>query len=103
MASVANTFVTTSAVGNREELSDVVSRITPEDTPIYSMIPKGQVRSVHPGGRRTSWRLPPRTSSRKATNTTSAPSPRRSGWNSTPDHAQDLDHLRHSEVVSGSR
>jgi len=48
MASVANTFVTTSAVGNREELSDVVSRITPEDTPIYSMIPKGKCESVHP-------------------------------------------------------
>lgn len=29
MAVVANTFRTTDAVGNREELSDVVSRITP--------------------------------------------------------------------------
>jgi len=48
MAALANTFVTTSAVGNREELSDVVSRITPEDTPIYSMIPKGKCKSVHP-------------------------------------------------------
>ncbi len=34
MAIIANTFLTTQAVGNREELSDVVSRITPEDTPI---------------------------------------------------------------------
>lgn len=48
MAVLANTFQTTSAVGNREELSDVVSRITPEDTPIYSMIPKGKCVSVHP-------------------------------------------------------
>jgi len=40
MAVIANTFQSTSAVGNREELSDVVSRITPEDTPIYSMIEK---------------------------------------------------------------
>ena len=48
MAVLANTFVTTSAVGNREELSDVVSRITPEDTPIYSMTPKGSCVSVHP-------------------------------------------------------
>lgn len=48
MAVIANTFVTTSAVGNREELSDVVSRITPEDTPIYSMINKGKCKSVHP-------------------------------------------------------
>lgn len=48
MAAVANTFLTTSAVGNREELSDVVSRITPQDTPIYSMIGKGSCKSVHP-------------------------------------------------------
>lgn len=48
MAAVTNTFQTTSAVGNREELSDVVSRITPEDTPIYSLISKGTCKSVHP-------------------------------------------------------
>lgn len=48
MAVVTNTFQTTSAVGNREELSDVVSRITPEDTPIYSMIEKTSFKSVHP-------------------------------------------------------
>ncbi len=48
MAIIANTFQTTSAVGNREQLSDVVSRITPEDTPIYSMIGKGKVHGVHP-------------------------------------------------------
>lgn len=29
MAVITNTFVSTSAKGNREELSDVVSRITP--------------------------------------------------------------------------
>jgi hypothetical protein len=48
LAVIANTFQTTSAVGNREQLSDVVSRITPEDTPIYSMIGKGKVNGVHP-------------------------------------------------------
>jgi hypothetical protein len=48
MAAVTNTFVSTSAVGNREELSDIVSRITPEDTPIYTMIPKGKCVSTHP-------------------------------------------------------
>lgn len=47
-APLANTFLTTAAVGNREELSDVVSRITPEDTPIYSLIEKGKCVSVHP-------------------------------------------------------
>lgn len=48
MAVVTNTFQTTSAVGNREELSDVVSRITPEDTPIYSLIGKTSFKTVHP-------------------------------------------------------
>jgi hypothetical protein len=48
MAVYDNTFSTTNAVGNREELSDVVSRITPEDTPIYSYIQKGSCKSVHP-------------------------------------------------------
>ena len=38
MAIVTNTFQSTSAVGNREELSNIVDRITPEDTPIYSAI-----------------------------------------------------------------
>lgn len=48
MAVITNTFQSTSAVGNREELSDVVSRITPEDTPIYSMIDKVTFKSKHP-------------------------------------------------------
>ena len=48
MAVVTNTFRTSSAVGNREELSDVVSRITPEDTPVYSMIGKDSITSTHP-------------------------------------------------------
>jgi hypothetical protein len=54
MARVTNTFVTTnptaskSPVGNREELSDVVNRITPEDTPLYSMMSKGTCNSIFP-------------------------------------------------------
>ena len=48
MAAITNTFKTTQAVGNREELSDVVSRITPEDTPIYTDIRKESCKSVHP-------------------------------------------------------
>lgn len=48
MPAITNTFKTTDAVGNREELSDVVSRITPEDTPIYSALSKGSAKSVHP-------------------------------------------------------
>lgn len=48
MAAVTNTFVSTSSNTNKEQLSDVVSRITPEDTPIYSMIPKGKLTGTHP-------------------------------------------------------
>lgn len=48
MAVVTNTFQSTGAKGNREELSDVVSRITPEDTPIYSMIEKVSFDTTHP-------------------------------------------------------
>lgn len=48
MAKVTNTFVTTDAKGNREELSDVVNRITPEDSPIYSMIGSDKCKTVHP-------------------------------------------------------
>lgn len=48
MAVITNTFQSTSAKGNREQLSDVVSRITPEDTPIYSMIEKVSFTGTHP-------------------------------------------------------
>lgn len=48
MATVANTVVTTAAVGNREELDDFVSLITPSDTPIYSMAGKEKAYSKHP-------------------------------------------------------
>jgi len=48
MAAVTNTFVSTSASGNREELSDVVSRITPEDTPIVSSMRRTKASSTHP-------------------------------------------------------
>lgn len=48
MAALANTQLTTTSVGNREELSDIINMITPEDTPIYSDIGKGTCSSVHP-------------------------------------------------------
>ena len=49
MAVITNTFTTQAPPkGNREELSNVVSRITPEDTPIYSMIGKESSTSINP-------------------------------------------------------
>lgn len=48
MATVANTVLTTAAVGNREELSNMVDMITPTDTPIYSIAGKEKASSKHP-------------------------------------------------------
>lgn len=48
MAVVANTFQSTGGKLNRESLSDVVSRITPEDTPIFSMVEKIKFDTTHP-------------------------------------------------------
>lgn len=48
MAVIAGTFQSTGATMNRETLSDVVSRITPEDTPVYSKIEKVTFKGTHP-------------------------------------------------------
>jgi hypothetical protein len=48
MPVIANTFQSPAAKVNREELSNVVSRITPEDTPIYSTIEKVSYDTTHP-------------------------------------------------------
>jgi hypothetical protein len=48
MAAISNTVLTTAAVGNREELDNFVSMITPTDTPIYSMAGKEKAESKHP-------------------------------------------------------
>jgi hypothetical protein len=48
MAILTNTFRTSDATGIREQLSDVVSRITPEDTPFYSMFGKDDADMQHP-------------------------------------------------------
>ena len=48
MTIITGSYTTGSAVGNRQEIDDIVSRITPEDTPVYSMIGKGKTRSTSP-------------------------------------------------------
>lgn len=48
MAAPLNTVISTAAVGNREELSDIVSMITPTDTPIYTLAGKESFSSKHP-------------------------------------------------------
>jgi hypothetical protein len=40
MTAPTNTFLTTAAIGNREDLTDIISRISPTETPVYSMAAK---------------------------------------------------------------
>ena len=46
MAVFTNTFQSNSAAANREQLMGVVHRVAPEDTPIYSSIPKGKAKGT---------------------------------------------------------
>lgn len=46
MAAPANTYLTTAAVGNREDLTDVIYRITPTATPFMSMCAKGKATNT---------------------------------------------------------
>ncbi len=47
-APIVNTFETYDARGNREELADIISMITPDETPFLSAIGERKVDSVHP-------------------------------------------------------
>ena len=53
MAVITNTLQSTSAVGNREEISDVVDRITPEDTPMYTAMARARPPRPTPSGKST--------------------------------------------------
>ena len=46
MAAPTNTFLTTAAIGNREDLSDVIYRITPTVTPFLSMASKAKATNT---------------------------------------------------------
>lgn len=48
MAQIANTYETYDAKGNREELADRIYMITPEETPLLSLIGRKPVASTHP-------------------------------------------------------
>jgi hypothetical protein len=40
MSAPSNTFLTTAAIGNREDLTNIISRIDPTETPVFSMSAK---------------------------------------------------------------
>jgi hypothetical protein len=46
MAAPTNTFLTTAAIGNREDLSDIIYRISPTDTPLLNMAPKAKATAT---------------------------------------------------------
>ena len=48
MAQTVNSFATFNAVGNREELADMIYNISPEETPFVSAIGKGKASSIFP-------------------------------------------------------
>lgn len=46
MTAPTNTFLTTAAIGNREDLTDVIYNIAPTETPFFSMIAKGKATAT---------------------------------------------------------
>jgi hypothetical protein len=46
MAAPTNTFLTTAAIGNREDLTEIISRIDPTETPVYSMAGKAKATAT---------------------------------------------------------
>lgn len=46
MAAPTNTYATAAAVGNREDLTNIIDRITPSKAPLYSMIKKGKADGI---------------------------------------------------------
>lgn len=47
MTAISNTFVTASAIGIREDLSDIIYNISPTDTPFMSGIKKGKASNTY--------------------------------------------------------
>ncbi|MFC0246412.1 DUF5309 domain-containing protein [Falsochrobactrum ovis] len=48
MAQVTGSFDTYEAVGNREELAEAIYMITPEDTPLMTLLGREPVKTTHP-------------------------------------------------------
>lgn len=46
MTAPTNTYLTTAAIGNREDLSDIVYRISPTQTPLLNMAPKAKATAT---------------------------------------------------------
>jgi len=59
------TYTTSNAIGEREDLSDVITRIEPDETPIYSNLPKESASAIL-----TEWQVQPLASA-SATNAVS--------------------------------
>lgn len=58
MTIVTNTFVTTSAVGNREQLADIIYNIAPSDTPGMTAMGRGKAKGTYEEWQTDSLRSP---------------------------------------------
>lgn len=58
MSIITNTFQSTSAKGNRESLSDIISMITPKETKLYSAMKKGTASATFEEWTQRSLRAP---------------------------------------------
>ncbi len=58
MAVIANTHTIASSTRNREVFSNIIDRITPEETPFYSMLEKETVEGVKPEWQNETLRVP---------------------------------------------
>ena len=119
MALPTNTFATYEAVGNREDLSDVIYRIDPTDTPFMTGVraregDRGQSRMADAGARRRRHRQracskattpPPTRPRRRSGSAISARS--RTRWRASParsrrcEHAGRDDELAYQEMLKG--
>ena len=50
-------FTTANAIGEREDLSDVITRIDPDETPVFSALKKRQETVYLSNGKYKSWLL----------------------------------------------
>jgi hypothetical protein len=58
MAVITNTFTVANSVRNRETFSNIIDRITPEETPFYSMLEKETVEGTKPEWSNDTIRVP---------------------------------------------
>jgi hypothetical protein len=97
MAQATNTYDSYDSARNREEFANAIHMITPEETPLISLLGREKVESRHPEwSTDTLARRLVRTSSSKVTNTPIRRSPRPRASATTPKSRACVHHLAHA-------